>query len=282
MESPPQTMDNAGMDTDPPLAAYREDCHPPFRRRVYLPGFQTLNALSLPWRELRRHPENYPSWDVAKIASARTVVGMDVERADGGTERVYLKRSLVRDWMRRILSRFRQSKEWREFQLALAFRRRGIHTPEPVYYAEATSPQYPVMFFYATRALEPRWKNAKEFFKERRVFEKEWESLARFTRGLHEAGILHGDYRSDHLYLDAKEDPPEFEWALIDLDGSRAGNPPAPRERQRALTQLTESLLTSGIETAHLERFLEIYDPQREWKLTAEDIFNLARNKAEQ
>src|SRR5690606_30018015 len=93
-------------------------------------------------------------------------------------------------------------KEWREFQHAEEFAQAGIMVPEPVYYSEVAHHGEPVVF-YATKAFPSNWTEAKSFFKSTRSFAEEWRSLARYTRVLHSKHILHGDYRSDHIYFDS-------------------------------------------------------------------------------
>lgn len=226
--------------------------------RILLPGYEALDPLAMPWKEMRRTPEAFPDVHVAKIASARTVVGLDVELADGRRERLYLKRGTVRPLLRRFLARFRASKEWRELLLAHDFLQAGITVPEPVYYSEAYDPDLKLRVTYlATRALHPEYREARAWFEEHRRWEEEWRSLARYTRGLHERGILHADYRADHLFLRPRDG--QVEWALIDLDGSRLGAPIRPEERQRAFLQLAISLRGAGINPPAWRRFLLEY-----------------------
>lgn len=265
----------------PPVDNYRVDALPPYRKRVYLPAFATLDPLALPWREMRRHPENYPDFHVAKISGARTVVGCDFSTAEGRL-RVYVKRSLVRGRLKQLVARFRDSKEWREFQLARQFLSSRIHVPQPVFYSEALTPENTPVVFLATLALEPRWIEAKAYFKSTRQFTAAWESIAHFTRTLHERHILHGDYRSDHLYLDEtliRAGDHANAWALIDLDGSSLGDVIKPRDRERAIRQLTESLLTSGLTADDLARFLRLYDPQSTLALDPKAIHAHARKR---
>jgi aminoglycoside phosphotransferase (APT) family kinase protein len=94
--------------------------------------------------------------------------------------------------------------------------------------------------------------------------------------------VLHGDYRSDHIYFSPDDFAADSEprWALIDLDGSRVGQPITPGGRHRALLQLTESLLTSGLEESDLAEFLSVYDPGGKLKLRARMIYETAREKA--
>ncbi len=197
-------------------------------------------------------------------------------------ERIYLKRSLHRHPVDKFLSLFRDSKEWREFQLALKFREAGILVPDPLYYSEAVDAEGHRAVFLATRALDRDWIEAKTFFKAERRFAAEWESLARFTRELHQRGILHADYRSDHLYLHqgrlaAGNDLAT--WALIDLDGSRTGITVTARQRDRALRQLAESLLTSGLTEPDLAAFLRLYDPDNRHRLDPAAIHAFAKGR---
>ncbi len=265
-----------------PQATYRHDSRPPFATRVYLEDFSNLDPLSIPWKELRRNPEKYPDWHVAKVSSLRTVVGFNYRVDNREEHRIYLKRSLLRGKVKQILSLFRASKEWREFQIAQEFARENVIVPRPVYYSEGFIENGLPQIFLATSAFSPSWRPSKEYFKETRRFDRVWESLAAYTKSLHDRKILHGDYRSDHLYFN--EDRFEAEdydrcWALIDLDGSRVGKVISSRDRFRALTQLTESLITSGISRENLKDFLAIYDHSDENQLDSKEIFKFVLEK---
>lgn len=267
------------------MEKYTRDERPPFKMRVFLPEFGNLNPLALPWDVLRRDPDKFPQWQIAKISSARTVVGLEHVNANGQTESIYIKRSILLGRVKQLLGRFRASKEWREFQHADEFGRAGITVPDPIYYSEALIESQPVVF-YVTRALSGNWKEVKSFFKSTRHFDEEWRHLAVYTRTLHSRGILHGDYRGDHIYFDPTrlKDGNDKAWCLIDLDGSRVDHTLSEKDRFRALAQLTESLLTSGIEMENLEEFLDLYDPDGKYNLDAERIYNYTiekvRNKA--
>lgn len=267
-----------------PPASWQRDARPPYSRRVFAPGFGHLDPASLPWKELRRTPEHFPEDHVAKVSSVRTVVGRTVLDEGGKPVRLYLKRSLIKGLWRRFLAPWRRSKEWRESELALALSGRGIWVPQPVFYAESALEDGTPVRYLATRALEPTWREAKAWFKAERRFDAEWRSLAAFTRRLHDLDILHGDFRSDHLFFD----PTRVGiwdhlacWALIDLDGSSVGTTITASARWRALGQLTESLLTSGITEAHLKDFLAVYDHENRWRFEAEPLLKEARARQE-
>jgi hypothetical protein len=231
--------------------------------------------LGLPWKELRRSPEKFPDWHVAKVSSARTVVGMTVS-VGGREERVYFKRSLRRSLVDRVQALVRPSKEWREWNIARAIGAAGVWVPRPLFYGEAFDPSASCnAVFLATRALEPSWLEAKAFFKAHRLYDREWKSLAAFTRRLHELDIYHADYRSDHVYFDRTrvgvwEDISA--WALIDLDGSRVGEPVKRPARLRAVQQLAQSLIKSGLTPEHLRDFIAVYDPAAQWGFDAATI----------
>ncbi|MBI1291814.1 hypothetical protein GC173_11310 [bacterium] len=243
--------------------------------RVVEPGYESLDPLALPWKQLRRTPQDFPDWHVAKVSSARTVVGMTVA-VGGRDERIYFKRSLRRSFVDRLQALVRPSKEWREWNLARAIGAAGVWVPKPLFYGEAFDPSVGcAAVFLATRALEPSWREAKAFFKEHKRYDREWKSLAAFTRRLHDLDIYHADYRSDHVYFDQTrvgvwEDLSA--WALIDLDGSRVGEPVKRPARLRALLQLTESLLKSGLTLEQLKEFIAIYDPTGQWGFDAAPI----------
>lgn len=252
----------------------RRDHRHPYRLRVYREEFAGLDPLALPWREMRKYPENFPGRHIAKVSSLRTVVGMDVSGASGNSHRLYIKRSFTRGRWRGLLAPLRPSKEWREFETARRFLERGFIVPEPVFYAEATSEGLPTRF-YATIALGPRWVCARDWFRGEGLASPAWRALASFTRALHQGGTLHADYRADHLYLDPESDLTE--WAMIDLDGSRLGAAVKPRERRRAILQLAQSLIPAGLDEEALAHFLSIYDTEAHFALDAREIIAQAR-----
>jgi len=252
----------------------------PYTVRVAEPGYEKLDPLALPWKELRRNPERFPDWHVAKVSSARTVVGLDVDLPEGRRERIYFKRAPRRTFVARLRALVRPSKEWREWNLAQAIGRAGVWVPRPLFYAEAYDPSVgcPCVFL-ATKALEPTWREAKEHFIQHRQFDREWRSLAAFSRRLHELEIYHADFRADHLFLDPTrigvwEDLSA--WAMIDLDGSTVGAPIGRALRLRAIEQLAESFMKAGLTAAHLEDFLAIYDPTNQWKFNPPAIIEVA------
>jgi hypothetical protein len=247
----------------------------PYRQLMTAPGFEQLDPVAIPWRELRRMPERFPDWHVAKVSSARTVVGRQVE-LELGSARLYFKRSLLRGFAARLLRHLRHPKEIREWQLAGQFAARGLNVPRPVFYGEAYDPSAGCQaIFLVTEALPDRWVEAKSYFRNASFVTGAWESLARFTRELHSMGIYHADYRADHLYVDPDQlsSGDVAAWAMIDLDGSSINRPVSGHRRRRALRQLTESLEGVGITEADLAKFISIYDPPGVWQLDARSIF---------
>lgn len=256
----------------------------PYKKRVYLEPFAQFDPLSFPWKEWRKYPENFPSHHVAKVSSVRTVVGMDYTTSEGKVERLYLKRSYVAPKVGKIiLSLFRASKEWKELLLANKFSRAGVVVPEPVYYGEAVESSGRSVVFFATRALSRDWQEGRDFFQQEKRFEGEWESLARYTKWLHDKGILHADYRGDHLWFNkqAFADGVEPQWALIDLDGSWVGKSVTRTQRHRALYQLAESLIRAGLTEGDMADFLRLYDPEAHFAFSGKEIFDLARERDE-
>lgn len=260
---------------------YQLDHRKPFGVRVYLAEFEELDPLAIPWKDVRKSPDSFPDLHVAKVSSVRTVIGFDYRLGNGESRRIYLKRSLVRGRVKQLISRFRGSKEWREFRRAREFRDAGITVPQPVYYSEGISEKGTAITFFATLAFDGAWQAIRQLFRDQSGFGPEWRSLARFTRRIHEMQILHSDYRSDHIYLHREmfENGASPAWGLIDLDGSHLGRPISRRERIRAMCQLTESLLTSGLEERHVAEFLELYDPNNRYHLDAGEIYETAFRK---
>ncbi len=263
------------------LKEYIEDQKAPFSRRVYRRGYGAFEPLDMPWAELRSKTIELPGVKVAKLSSVRMVLRVDHEKEDGAEQRIYVKRSLVPTLRKRLGEVFRSSKEWREFNLAIQFRRHGIHVPIPVYYSELNNNGTPVRFF-ATKALEPRWRASKKHFRDPGSFDEKWRVVASFTRMLHSSDILHGDFRSDHIYLDVDHlsvDDPLSCCALIDLDGSRIGKKVTRKERVRSLRQLAQSLISCGITPDEIRKFLTIYDPDNLFAITAEEVYDIARDR---
>ncbi len=270
------------MSWEPP-EQFERDAKPPYGRRVYLPAYETLDPAGLPWAEMRKYPERFPGRHIAKVASARTVVGMDFTPPGEESRRIYVKRSYLRSPFKRLVSRWQPSKEWREFQLSLEFRAEGIAVPAPVFYAEATRGHLFPTRYLATEGLGERWLCARQYFASEVDFDERWELLALFTRRLHRSRLLHADYRADHLFLNREYKGGEGDvteaWTLIDLDGSRTGSDPGPREVRRVLLQLAESLLPAGLGPEHLRRFLDRYDQEGRFGFDAERLHHEAHER---
>lgn len=217
--------------------------------------FRDFRPDELPWKEMRRHPGHFPERDVAKVSRVRTVVGLDVADRSGKVQRVYVKRSFTRALLKRLVLRFRETKEWREVQLAQQFLDAGFIVPEPLLYAESvTEPDHLPTTWLVTKALGSEWQQFKTASKEQGLDRNRLISLADYTRELHERRVLHADYRADHVYFRA-----DGAWAMIDLDGSRLGEPVSVKERREALLQLTISLIPSGLTEALLKEFMDAY-----------------------
>ncbi|CAN5325365.1 hypothetical protein BH09SUM1_BH09SUM1_17010 [soil metagenome] len=249
-----------------------------YTRRVYARGFEGLDPVLIPWAELRKNEKGVDGFAVTKVSFERTVVGFTHRDSAGDQRAIFVKRDLLREVSSRMLAPFRSSKEWREFNLALAFGSRGVWTPKPVYYAESRQDGFPVRFL-ATMALESSWVGFRKFSKRARAFNREWRSLAQFTRRLHENEMLHADYRADHLFFDNSRIGVWDDlsaWAVIDLDGSRCGGKVSRRERLKALRQLAQSLLGAGLREDDMQLFLNVYDPEGVLKFSAAGIIQYA------
>lgn len=252
---------------------YTRDRADPYSLRVYLDGFADLHPLGLDWKRMRKYPYEFPDRHIAKVSSLRTVVGMDFPDSSGRIHRLYMKRSFTRGLMKQILGRLRPSKEWREMAVARAFLSEGITVPRPVYYSETTSEGLPTRFL-ATEALDDRWKCLVDWVGDNGLEVERWEALAHWTRDIHRRGILHADYRADHIFLDP--DGPVGEWALIDLDGSRTNAPVIHTHARRAILQLVQSLVPRGINLVAIRTFIEIYDREGKLGIKAEDLLQAA------
>ncbi|MCC5876412.1 MAG: hypothetical protein JJU11_09370, partial [Candidatus Sumerlaeia bacterium] len=113
-----------------------------------------------------------------------------------------------------------------------------------------------------------------EWFAQKGVQQARGAAVAQWTGALHDRGILHADYRSDHVYLDpagAQDD-----WALIDLDGSRTNAPVIQPQARRAILQLVQSLVPHGINLVAIRTFIDLYDRERKLGIKAEDILQTA------
>lgn len=261
-----------------PPTGFQRDAPRPYRIRIFNPEYANLDPLLIPWAELRKTPEAFPQYHVAKRNSDRTVIGMTHEDVSGIERRLYIKRSFTTSRWRRIWRPFRATKEWQEMLIAGEFRALGIFVPEPVFYAEADwqDVRYsgPVTFF-ASLGLPTEFRSVTNYFNQHRSYGDEWAALATLTRNIHNINVLHADYRADHIYL-REDNNGGWEWALLDLDGSRVGPSIDRGARIRALRQLTESLIKAGLQRPDLARFLEIYDPEGQWNLRADEIFHYA------
>ena len=249
-------------------STWTDEFGPPWRRRMAAPGWREFDPRAIPWRELRKYPEKFPDFQVAKVASLRTVVGLDAAAFGGPAEPVFVKRSYNRPGLlASIVELWRPAKELRELEVLRAFTAAGHVVPEPLFYAETRIDGRPTRFL-VTRAMSPEWRPAEQWFASAAPaeWEERWMALAVYTRALHAGGALHADYRIAHLYV-RPADPSA--WAMIDLDGSRVGAPPSRQERRRAMLQLVESMLPLGLEQSALERFLGAYDPAGEWGMQA-------------
>jgi tRNA A-37 threonylcarbamoyl transferase component Bud32 len=79
------------------------------------------------------------------------------------------------------------------------------------------------------------------------------DALARLAATLHRRGIDHGDLKSTHIFMDARDG--RLVPRLIDLEGVRFGRRVAPRRRLRALAQLNASLPDSFSNAARCRAF---------------------------
>ena len=250
-------------------AGFESDELAPFSFRVYAPGWGGLDPNAVPWTLLRKRPADHPPYRLAKRSSLRTVVGFN----HNGTS-IFLKRSLQTNSFKRLLDRFRGSKEWRELELALAFQRGGFSVPDPLFYAEGSDREHGRVRYYATRALAPDLVSHYDLMVAAPGFGERWLALARFTARLHNAGFFHGDYRGLHLFI--RPDRPE-EVTMIDLDGSRVGEDVSAAQRATAIMQLTKSMVKFSVSEADVDRFLHAYDPARKFPLSARAILAAAQ-----
>jgi len=250
-------------------AGFESDDHAPFSFRVHAPGWGDLDPNAIPWALVRKRPADYPQYRLAKRSSLRTVVGF----SHNGTE-LFLKRSVPKSSIKRILDRFRESKEWRELELAFAFQRGGFSVPDPLYYAECPEPKHGRVRYYATRALSPDLVSHYDMMLVAPNFGERWLALGRFTARLHNGGFFHGDYRGLHLFINPTL--PEVV-TMIDLDGSIIGDEVSAAQRATAIMQLTKSMIKFAIAEDDVRRFLMAYDPERKFALNASSILAAAK-----
>jgi len=255
---------------------YRLDNKPPYQLRIFLPEFAELDPESYPWKEMRKHPDNYPDVEMSKVASARTVAGMKIPAAKEPIF-AYIKKSHREKPLHLIFRRWYQPKELTEFQLGLQFRQLGIQVPEPLFYAEKNH-DTPHTRYYVTRALSPQYRSVRKLTRSGEIHGAKWaERLGAFARDLHNRQVFHADFRTDHIFFKTGPDRHPLvplEWALIDLDGSFTGRPIPRPKRIKTLILLAKSFCSEIPDSREdiLTALAQAYDHDGQFRITGQEL----------
>lgn len=223
-------------------------------RGLALPGFEDFDPAAYPWEAARAKQPLPPGVALAKRSPSRWVLGIQWRG-----HALHLKRTLSPTLRARLSSMLKGSKSAREFNTGRAVLEHGLRTPEPAFYAEAPGGES----FLATRSLPPDLEPVSHRLRrEDRIVPELLDALADLTRLIHESGVWHADWRTDHVFSSAALDaaPVAQRFALLDLDGAVVGNRlVGAARRERSVHQLFVSLLRRPFTEEHAERFLARY-----------------------
>lgn len=216
-------------------------------------GFETLDPRVWPWEAARRKQPLPDGVTLAKRSPSRWVLGVTWE----GHE-LHVKRILSPTLRARLSSWLKGSKAAREFATGRAVIAHGLRTPEPVFFAEAPGGES----FLATRSLPPDHEPMSHRLRREGLVPELLEALADMTRLLHESGVWHADWRTDHVFsspaLDAA--PLAERFALLDLDGAVVSDSVVGAARRaRSVHQVFVSLLRRPFTMEHAEQFVARY-----------------------
>ena len=191
---------------------------------------------------------------VVKSGPARRVWRFDADVSGRLTE-VFVKEYLLPDSKDRLRFLFQPSKAWHEFEKSRRAAARGISVPEVLAVGAQRRGPLLVRSVIITRSLgglptleacvSDRVATAPH--REVRAFA---ESLARFLRRIHDAGILHEDFHAGNVLVGGEPGAPVFH--LIDVADISLGAPLSFRRRVENL--------------AVLDRFFSLVVP-RHWRL---------------
>jgi len=243
--------------------------HPSLKGRAF-PLFADFDPLRLPWEAASLKKPLPPGIALAKRSRSRLVLAT----THAGVA-VHVKRAASRSWARKFSARLTGPKTLREFRAAITMRDLGVIVPEPLHYGAAGA----FLSFLTTRTFPPAWMPLASRLRDGGLDEHLLHDVAKFTRVLHELPACHGDYRSDHIWLtDAPATAPLLErFALIDLDGSTAGESVSTRAREKAWFELCLSLLRRDIAYSAFAAMLGVYEGRQPIGLSAATIYRTAR-----
>lgn len=223
-------------------------------RGLALPGFEDFDPLAWPWEAARLKQTLPAGVTLAKRSPSRWVLSV----AWNG-HALHVKRTLAPTLRARLSALVKGTKSAREFAVARAIIAHGLRTPEPVLFARGPRGES----YLATRSLPADHEPVSiRLRRENRVVPELLEALADLTRLLHESGVWHADWRTDHVFsseaLDAA--PLAERFALLDLDGAVVvdGTVSAGR-RARSVHQLFVSLLRRPFTREHADQFVARY-----------------------
>jgi tRNA A-37 threonylcarbamoyl transferase component Bud32 len=99
------------------------------------------------------------------------------------------------------------------------------------------------------------------------------EAVGRWVRGVHRAGLFHGDLTAENLLVRRTADG--WEPGLVDLLRSRLRRRPSPADRAEELAPLLRTLQRAGVDAGGQRRLLEAYaapGPDRTAELDVADL----------
>jgi tRNA A-37 threonylcarbamoyl transferase component Bud32 len=158
---------------------------------------------------------------------------------EAGGQAVVVKEVLPRGLRRIVADRFRGSPARRAWRAGHGLEARGIGTATPLAFLERRRFGFPVESLVVLRSLAPA-RPADALAGEPKRAQSLALALSRFVVALHARGIDHGDLKASHVFL--VERGPEFQPALIDLEGVRFRGRLSRARRMQALVELNASL----------------------------------------
>lgn len=204
-----------------------------------------LDIRRIPWDRIKR--ENIAGFELVKSSHTRRVIKMTFT-PEGALEPVnlYAKRMRIRRGRQRIGSLFARSKGRREWRMGHRIRAVGIDTPLPVLYAEERKGLWLRASYVVLTAAEGKCSALALLNKieSAGVRAKILKTSAQFMALVHQKGIYHDDFSSEHIFLPEEGNAytPE-QGTLIDLDNSTLSHtPPGMWKRSKNLFQFLRSV----------------------------------------
>lgn len=254
------------------------------------------------WKQWLQRPEDWSAGIdrayVIKDSPTALVYRTRLPAGDGANIDVVCKRSIPRNWIKRLALRVRPSRPMLTWRLANALLNRQIPTARPLALAERRRHGQVLDAFILTEYIE----NAHDLDALLTVQLRELspgaaavlkhrlsEELVVVLRRLHERGFTHRDLKAPNLIVQwdaVSSDPPRV--LLVDLDGIRQVRRRDPAAELRALARLNVSLdHCRRVTLADRARFLKRYlarpgHPEPDWRPVWKQIQKLSGRKRSQ